>query len=298
MDEVRLDEFGGETIVVHFGGEPASINVYTLTRSLAAFADTARAISAIVDPGQEIEILVEATGPGSFRTVVRRVRKDYGGLFGIVGAVFWGVVGNAIYDKYVKQEPDPQVIVHTNEVVIKIGDKQVVVPRQVHEASENAKKDPEVDRCIRRTFEPLQKDPKVTGFGLTTSLETPKVPLYIPRTDFPRFTHDLVLPDVALTQRQQMATARLIILKAWLNQAKRKWSFEWNGVPVSAPIKDNDFLDAIAKRKYLIGAGDALDVEIASKQTFDSQLKVYVTDPNSYVITKVLAHVPKQTPGL
>jgi hypothetical protein len=151
MADVRLDEFRGETIVVHFGGEPSSINVYTLTRSLA---------------------------------------------------------------------------------------------------------------------------------------------------DFPRFTHDLVLPDVTPTQRTNSATARLIILKAWLNQAKRKWSFEWNGVPVSAPIKDPDFLDDIARRKYLIGAGDALDVEISSKQTFDEQLKVFVTDPNSYVVTKVLAHVPKETPSL
>jgi hypothetical protein len=132
---------------------------------------------------------VEATGPGSFRTVVRRLRKDYGGVFtSAVQAVFWGVVGNVIYDRYVKQEAAPQVIVTTDEVVIKIGDKQVVVPRQVHDAAENAKKDPEVDRCIRRTFEPLQKDPKVTGFGLTTSLETPKLPLYVPRADFPRFT--------------------------------------------------------------------------------------------------------------
>jgi hypothetical protein len=172
------------------------------------------------------------------------------------------------------------------------------VPRQVYDAAENAKKDPEVDRCIRRTFEPLQKDPKVSGFGLTTSLDTPHLPVYIPRTDFPRFTHDLVLPDVTPTQRTNSATARLIILKAWLNQAKRKWSFEWNGVPVSAPIKDPDFLDDIARRKYLIGAGDALDVEISSKQTFDEQLKVFVTDPNSYVVTKVLAHVPKETPSL
>jgi hypothetical protein len=299
MAEVRFGEFHGETIVVHFGGESASINVYTLTRSLAGFADTARAISAIVDPGQEIEILVEANGPGSFRTVVRRLRKDYGGMFsGAVQAVFWGVVGNVIYDKYVKHESAPQVIVTTDEVVIKIGDQQVIVPRQVHDAAENAKKDPEVDRCIRRTFEPLQKDLKVTGFGLTTGLDAPKVPLYIPRTDFPRFTHDLVLPEETLTQRTNTATARLVILKAWLNQAKRKWSFEWNGVPISAPIKDNDFLDAIAKREYLIGAGDALDVEISFKQTFDKQLKVYVTDPSSYVVTKVLAHVSKETPGL
>lgn len=298
MAEVRLEEFRGETIVVHFGGERSSINIYTLTQSLAGFADAARVISALIDPGHEIEIVVEATGAGSFRTVVKRLRKDYGGLFSIVGTVFWGIVVNVIYDKYVKQESPPVVIVSAGEVVIKIGDQQIIVPRHVHDAAENAKKDPEVDRCIRRTFEPLQRDPKVSGFGLTTNLETPEMPLYIPRSEFPRFTRDLVIPVESLTERAGHATARLVILKAWLNHAKRKWSFEWNGIPVSAPIKDQAFLDAIAQRKHLIGAGDALDVEISFNQAFDEKLKVFVTDPSSYVVTKVIAHVPKEPPGL
>jgi hypothetical protein len=299
MPDIRLDEFRGETVVVHFGGDPSSINIYTYTEALRGFADTARLISSLVDPGQEIEILVEQTGPGSFRTRVRRLRKKYGGVFSTAThAVFWGIVANVIYDKYVKYDPPPIVIVNTDEVIVKVGDQQVVVPRQVHDAATNAKSDPEIDRSIRRTFEPLQRDPSVTGFGLTTTLDNPRIPLYIPRAEFPRLTHDVVLPDVTLTERVNTATARLIILKAWLNQAKRKWSFDWNGVPVSAPIKDAEFLDAIAQRKYLIGAGDALDVEIGFKQSLDPQLCVYVTDPASYVITKVLAHVPKATPAL
>ena len=85
----------------------------------------------------------------------------------------------------------------------------------------------------------------------------------------------------------------MVILKAWLNHAKRKWLFEWNGVPISAPIADRDFLDRLDRREHLFGAGDALDVEITFKQNYDKNLGVYVNDTNSFVVTKVIQVVPK-----
>jgi hypothetical protein len=86
---------------------------------------------------------------------------------------------------------------------------------------------------------------------------------------------------------------RIVILKAWLNHAKRKWSFEWNGVPISAPIGDKDFLDQLDRREHLLGAGDALDVEITYKQALDKKLGVYVNDPNSFVVARVIKPVPR-----
>lgn len=81
--------------------------------------------------------------------------------------------------------------------------------------------------------------------------------------------------------------ARLFVLKAWLNHAKRKWAFEWDGQPVSAPIADSDFLDALDRRALLLGAGDALDVEITFTQSYDKILGVWINDPTSYLVTKV-----------
>jgi hypothetical protein len=95
------------------------------------------------------------------------------------------------------------------------------------------------------------------------------------------------------TGRVRKESARLVILKAWLNHAKRKWSFEWNGVPISAPIAGTDFLDRLDRREHLLGAGDALDVEITFKQNFDPALGVYVTEPNSYLVTRVIRPVPR-----
>jgi len=95
------------------------------------------------------------------------------------------------------------------------------------------------------------------------------------------------------SERTRKERARILILKAWLNHARRKWSFEWNGVPISAPIADRSFLDQLERREHLLGAGDALDAEITYRQFFDSDLGVYVNDPNSFVISRVIRPVPK-----
>jgi hypothetical protein len=89
MTTLRFDDFEDDTIVLHFGGAEGSIDAYTLADALIGFADMARAISATVDPGTDIELLVEATGTGSFRTRIRRIKKDYGGLL-TIGARSFG----------------------------------------------------------------------------------------------------------------------------------------------------------------------------------------------------------------
>jgi hypothetical protein len=274
---ISLYEFRGETVVVHFGGEPGSIDAYTFASALIGLADVARAISSTVDPGHEIEIRLEAIGPGSFRVRLRRYKKQYGGVFTrAIEAVFWGIVANVIYDAAIKKDTPPHITINTDEVVIEYASKTYIVPRVVHEATQNVKKNPDVQEGLRRTFEPLQRDPNVTEFGLTTRIDDAEVPLSIPRSEFPRILESVVVFQEDTKERTVKETARLVILKAWLNQAKRKWAFEWNGVPVSAPIADRDFLDRIERRDVLLGAGDALDVEITFKQHYDTTLGVFV----------------------
>ena len=173
------------------------------------------------------------------------------------------------------------------------GGKTYVVPRVIHEATENAKKNPDVQEGLRRTFEPLQRDERVTEFGLTGRMDDAVLKLRIPREDFPRVLEAVTVFQQDTKERTVRETARLVILKAWLNHAKRKWAFEWNGVPVSAPIADRDFLDRIERREILLGAGDALDAEITFKQRYDAALGVFVNEQNSFVITRVIRPVPR-----
>jgi hypothetical protein len=204
------------------------------------------------------------------------------------GAVFWGVVANVVYDATIRHDLKPEIVINTNEVIIKQGNDTIIIPRAVHDATENAKKNPAVRRGLEQTFEPLAADKNVTDFGLTSSIDDPEPLVRIPRGDFPLITSHSALLDELPSEKIRTENARLVILKAWLNHAKRKWSFEWNGVPISAPITDKDFLDRLDRREYLLGAGDALDVEITFRQVLDQKLGFYVTEPNSYFVTKVI----------
>jgi hypothetical protein len=289
MAIIRGTDFEGETIVVHFGGPVASIDAYTFANSLIGFADLARAISASVDPGQEIEIVLEAYGQGSFRALVRRLRKEYGGILSRgIEAVFWGIVATTIYEATIKSDSRPIVIVNSDEVIIQHGNDQLIVPRKIYDAAENAKKSPAITDGLHRTFEPLAADKKVTDFGLTTSIADPEPKLRIPRIDFPIASLPQATRDEA-DVRPRREKARLVILKAWLNpkHKKHKWSFEWNGVPLSAPIADTEFLSKLYHREYVLGAGDALDVEIMFRQQYHPALGIYVNDQNSFVINRV-----------
>jgi hypothetical protein len=295
MAIISLDRFFEDTIVLHFGGEAGSIDAYTFAEALIGFADTAYAVSSTIDPGQEIEIIIEATGPGSFRAVIRRLKKKYGGtLSPVAGLIFWGVVTNLIYDATLKKDDPVLITVNTNEVIVKHGHDTVIVPRNVYDASENAKKNPAVAKGIKKTFETIERDPNITEFGLTSSIHDPQPLVTIPRADFSVVTRRVVIEtEDPPSERTKTERARLVILKAWLNHAKRKWTFEWNGVPISAPISDREFLDKLDRREFLLGAGDALDVEITYKQAFDPAIRVYVNDPNSFVITRVIKPVPR-----
>lgn len=50
------------SIVLHFDTEDTRINAYTFASTLVALADAAKAANASVNPGCEIEVVVEALG--------------------------------------------------------------------------------------------------------------------------------------------------------------------------------------------------------------------------------------------
>ena len=86
--------------------------------------------------------------------------------------------------------------------------------------------------------------------------------------------------------------ARLLVKKLWLDSSSKKWSFEWNGIPISAPIKDEIFLAKLESREILIGSGDALETVIEYEQDYDDSVEMWVNDPHSYRVISVRDHRP------
>jgi hypothetical protein len=152
--------------------------------------------------------------------------------------------------------------------------------------------DPEVQKNLSRTFQAVEFDEGIENFGLTPRIDDDEPVVQIPKDSFPRLATPILIEGDP-KRREKTERARLIILKAWLTPGKRKWSFEWNGIPLSAPITDPDFWEKLANRTILIGQGDALDVEIRYQQGYEDQLGVWVNDAHTFEITRVSAHIPR-----
>lgn len=90
-----------DSVVIHFDTDDTRINAYTLASTLMAFADAAKAANASLNPGSEIEIVVEALGPGSFRAQIRALYSAAKNLFAnqLIAGVVIGVIGNYIYER-------------------------------------------------------------------------------------------------------------------------------------------------------------------------------------------------------
>jgi hypothetical protein len=293
-------KFDSEQVVIHYGGSLASVDAYTFANSLVAFADTVRAINSVVSPGQDIEIKLEAQAPGSYRAVIRRFRKGIGGFFGRgAETVFWGLVAALIYDRIIQAEHTKVTItVNSDEVIYQDGEDRVIIPRAVYDQMPNVRKSPEVQENLSRTFKVIERDEAITDFGLTRDVGDAAPVLTVPRSAFHALAEPATLEDETRERtRVRRELARLVILKAWFTHARRKWSFEWNGVPISALIVDETFLDQIDRREYLIGSGDALDVTLTYKQNYDDALSMYVNDMNSFVVAEVIRPVRRAIQG-
>lgn len=141
---VDIREFE-ESFVIHFGVEGTRVNAYTLASSLVAIADAAKSANSVLNPGYEIEVLVEAVGSGSFKAKIRALYHGAGNLFSKsdLRAIVMSVIAAYIYTHTLDPGPDVQVVVNTDEVVIEYGSKRIIVPRAVHEATQRVAQSPE-----------------------------------------------------------------------------------------------------------------------------------------------------------
>src|SRR5690554_4392198 len=127
MQIINIEEYDDE-VVLHFGGERKKINAYTLASSLVSIADAVKAANDVLNPGYDVEVLVEAFGEGSFRAKIKTVFKGAGNIFSkdALKAVALSVLANFIYQHTLA--PDSQVVVNVNddEVVIERSEERRV----------------------------------------------------------------------------------------------------------------------------------------------------------------------------
>jgi hypothetical protein len=282
-----------ESFVVHFGSNFERINAYTLASSLVALADAAKAANAAINPGFEIEVVVEALGPGSFKAKIRAFYKSASNLFTTdnAKAIVLGVIASYIFQVAFAPDQQVKVVVNTDEVLIQQGDKTIVVPREVHQAVQEVRKSPDFQESIGRAFEAVEKDPNISSVGIASSFDEPTPLIEVPRERFASIASSAAHANEET--REIIETTELQIMRAILERSRRRWEFVWRGVRISAPVLDDRFFADFAAHRITIAPGDALEVKLKIRQRRDPYSGIMLNDANGYEVLQVIKHLPR-----
>lgn len=293
METVYIQEYE-KSFVIHFGCKGRKINAYTLASTLVSLADAVKSANSIINPGYEIEVVVEAIGPGSFRAKIKTVYSKLNNLWSNenVKPIILSIIASFIYQHTLAPDTEVNVVVNDEQVVIEQQGKQIIIPRDVHDALKKVENSDKFNACMHKTFEAVKNDEEIESLGITNNIEDPIPSFEIHRNNFPDIATNI---EDTKTSRILTENADLVILKAILQRSKRKWEFVWRGVKISAPVLDNNFYDRFFAHKITIAPGDALQVRLKIHQKRDLDTGIFTNE--KYEVFEVLGHVPspKQT---
>lgn len=289
MRVVEIAQFES-SVVIHLETEDKRINAYTLASTLVALADAAKAANTTLNAGHDIEIVVEALGPGSFRAEIRALYKNSKNLLKdqlLVGIVI-GVLSNYVYERTLSIDDQVSVVIKTEEVIIQRGTDRVIVPRNVYDATREVEKNPLFTKSMSQAFSAIASDPKISSVGLVAKMDSPPPSIPIPRATL----------QALATQEEDDKDSRIIteraelqILKAILKKSRRKWEFVWRGINISARVIPDSFYKEFFAHQITIAPGDTLDVTLAIHQTKDLETGIYTN--TGYDVVEVHRHTPR-----
>lgn len=289
MTTINIREFE-EEFVLYFGSKPKRINAYTLASSLVSIADAVKSANSLINPGYNIEVVVETFGEGSFKVKIKTLCTEAKNIFSkeTLKTITLSIIAAYIYQHTLSPNEEINVIVNTNEVVIEQGDKKIIVPREIYDCTKEVEKSDKFKKSIGRTFEALEKDKDIESFGLTPRMEDEAPLIIIPREKFALLSEP---PEIEDNQRSIIEAANLHILRAILERGSRKWEFVWQGIKISAPVLDEVFYNDFFAHKIMIAPGDSIKVKLKIYQSRDEDTGIFTT--NRYEVIEVIQHIPR-----
>jgi hypothetical protein len=285
--EVRreVDKF-----VLYFDTPRREIGAYALATALVGLADAVREANAAVNPGYQVEVVVEGLSDGSFKATIKTVFTKARNLFShqAVQAVIWGIVATHIYEKAIKTDTPPKITVSDSQVIIEIGKDRIIVPRDVYEAKKLVEKSERFNSAVGKMFDAAGADPNVQGLALVEEGKTPQPQFVVPREKFALFQTEQPIDE---STREIVEITQVEISRAILERGKRRWEFFWRGVKIAAPILDERFFDRFFAHEITIAPGDSLEVALRIVQERKPDSGIYVNV--RYEIVEVYQHVPR-----
>jgi len=287
---IRLDEFD-DGVVIYFQTDQQRVNAYTLASALVSFADAAKAANRSINPGYEIEVVVEALASGSFRTRVKAIYSGAGNLFSAesLRTIVLSVIASFVFEAIHPPSQPVKIIIETDQVIIDRGSDKVIVPRNVYVASQEAKTNPQFTAAIGQVASAIASDRNLTGLSFMPSINSAAPEVLITRESLQAY-----LPTTSGEepfQRTVLETCDLQIVKAILERSDRKWEFRWRGVKVSAPVTDQSFYSNFFAHRIMIAPGDELQVRMKITQIRQPESNIFTNV--GYEVVEVLGHTPK-----
>lgn len=292
MAEFRISTFENG-FVLYFETPETRINAYALASTLVALSDAAKAANRKLNSAFDIEIVVEALGGGSFRARIAAIAK-VAGIFvaqQVVLPTVLGVVASYIYERNFAKKDAVKVVIETSEVIVKDGDNQIIIPREVYEATEQVSRDSTFVRSMDKMFDSVILDESVTGLGIAQDMQSPKPSVIVPR-QLLAIKGEQLEPEPPTRIIEE--DADLYIVKAIMERSTRKWEFKWHGMTISAPIKDSNFYDDFARHDFTIAPGDEFQARLMIHQKRDDISGIYTN--TSYEVTQVYRHISRPRP--
>lgn len=289
MSVINIREFEQE-FVIHFGSEQKRINAYTLAATLVSLADAVKEANTIINPGYEVEVVVEAIGPGSFRAKVRTIYKGLENLFSTenLKAIVIGVVSAYVYQVTLAPDAKINVVVDEKHVIIEQGNQKVIIPKETHDALKQVEKSEKFKASVGKIFDVAEKDPEVTSIGITKKLDDEEPLISIPRSRFALVSR---VEESEEDSREITELTELQIIRAILDRSKRRWEFSWRGIRIPAPLLDEKFYDDFFAHRITIAPGDSLEVKLRIYQRKDPDTGIFTNE--RYEVMEVLKHLPR-----
>lgn len=299
---IDLRRFNDDSFVIHFGGAGQGIDATTFAQALTGFTEALKSINRELEPGYDLDVIIEAVGPGSFRARLRAIKKSAGNLFTvaaagtIVGGIAINVLSAIITQKMFPDEP-AKIMVSADGVTIEHKGATVIVSRDVFEAQQKVEKSAPVKRHIAETLEAVERDPKVTSFGITRSLDDPVPTFEVPRLLFPTVITATRPPEDTKAQAIDVE-AQLTVKTATLERSRKKWEFYWSGIPIKAPIIDKTFFDRLVALQISLQHGDTFNSILRIHQVRDEMTGAWKN--RSYEVLRVfdVVHRRGRQPGM
>lgn len=283
-------EITGSTdrFVLYFQTPKHEVNAYALAAAITGLANAIKAANHVINPGYQIEVLIESLPDGSFQTVVKTVFNSAKNIFASEAskAIIYGVISTYIYEHYIDHNESVKVEVSNEMVIIQNGNEKIVIPKTVYDAKNNVEKSDKFQSSIGSLFEGALLDANVKGIGFKNNADSNPPSIIIPRDYFEIYESRKLEGD-----KEILEEASLEISRAILSRGQRKWEFFWRGIKISAPVLDNEFYDKFFAHDITIAPGDCLVVDLRIVQKEDPDTGILMNQ--RYEVVKVKEHKPR-----